>query len=105
MFLEGCRFLVLADAGTGLVGVAAVDGHTDRTQSDCLAFFKQLAVTEASPVVVEVLTDSDAMLGEPIATSWPPTSSQNGRTSSPRNCGTRREEREKVQGNGELFEE
>ena len=63
MFLEGCRFLVLADAGTGLVGVAAaVDGHTDRTQSDCLAFFKQLAVTEASPVVVEVLTDSDAML-------------------------------------------
>ena len=63
MFLEGCRFLVLADAGTGLVGVAAVDGHTDRTQSDCLAFFKQLAVTEASPVVVEVLTDSDAMLG------------------------------------------
>ena len=63
MFLEGRRFLVLADAGTGLVGVAAVDGHTDRTQSDCLAFFKQLAVTEASPVVVEMLTDSDAMLG------------------------------------------
>ena len=62
MFLEGCRFLVLADAGTGLVGVAAVDGHADQTQSDCLAFFKQLAVTEATPVVVEVLTDSDAML-------------------------------------------
>ena len=62
-FMSGCRFLVLADAGTGLVGVAAVDGQADRTQSDCLAFFKQLAVTEASPVVVEVLTDSDAMLG------------------------------------------
>ena len=63
MFMDTHKFLVMSNAGTGLMGVAGVDSNPDRTISDCRQFFRQMGVTESSPFTIEVLTVSEPALG------------------------------------------
>lgn len=62
-FVEGHKFLILVDAGTGLLGTASVGLNQDQTKSECLQFFRQLGVDESSKLTIEILVDSEPALG------------------------------------------
>ena len=57
------KYLLLTDAGTGLIGVAPCGMNVDHTLAECRRYFQQLGVSEQSPMNIEVLTDSERALG------------------------------------------
>ena len=57
------KYLLLTDAGTGLIGVAPYGMNVDHTLAECQRYFQQLGVSEQSTMNIEVLTDSERALG------------------------------------------
>ena len=62
-FLEGNKFVLLVDAGTGLLGISLHGPNQDQMLADCRQYFRQLGVSDQSSQTVEVLTDSEALIG------------------------------------------
>ena len=63
-FLEGNKFILLVDAGTGLLGISLCGPNQDQMLADCRQYFRQLGISDQSSQTVEVLTDSEALIGQ-----------------------------------------
>ena len=54
---------MLVDAGTGLLEISLRGPNQDQMLADCRQCFRQLGVSDKSFQAVEVLTDSEALIG------------------------------------------
>ena len=65
-YVDQHRYIVLAEAVSGLVGVSYVHGSSDKTTSNVRAFFNDLGFSHltSSSIAIEVKTDAEVAVGQ-----------------------------------------